>query len=233
MEKKYLVIAGIVILTLILVGIPVYNRYFRKQVYLVYPGAGWDTNSTISDKPSSLAQIQAIAQQYKAAVATDSQVASAAAAGAQWGIWGWAIAGTAYVPMFPYALGNASTLSSTLGCCGSASAAFSVDPCLAAKSQTCSSPGATCSPPTGLTYDETQNTATLNGSTMNCGPAGVIANVAYGDTQGSGTSYVYTTTDTTAMMGVLLYGVKPQEGSDAAVQPFNGNSYSQYGLFSL
>lgn len=230
MEKKYLVIFGIVILTLILVGIPVYNRYFRKQVYQVYPGAGWDMNSSVSDSPTSLAQIQAIAKKYNAEVATDTQLATAAAAGAQWPVWGWTMAGTAYVPMFPYAANNASTLASDLSCCSWPAGAFSVNPCLAAAAQTCSSPaGATCSPPSSISYDSTKGTATYNGGTMSCTSAGVIANVEFP----SGTSYVYTTTDTTAMMGVTLYGVKPQEGSDSTVQPFNATSYSQYGLFSL
>jgi hypothetical protein len=239
MKKIYMIAAFAALLVVILVSIPIYNRYFRKQVYLVSTPVGNDTtpcpltgcstgcpNST----PSNLPAMQQVATQYNAEIATGDQVGDAAAAGAQVNQWGWMSMGTAYIAGFPAPQGGivSQEMATALGCNDTA---LQVNPCL---SSLVPNGVSTCgSSPAGMTYTYDSNTSSINNAddptkSFNCYNGNLILDTVILQPTGSTQCYVYNPSN-----GVWVYGIKPAEGSDPNVVPFNGSQYSQFGLFSL
>lgn len=229
MNRYY--ITALLILISFLVAIPIYNSYFRPQVYLVAAQVGSDSSPTPTQSPSNLAALQAVATKYNATIATQSQVASAAAAGAQWLQWGWMNVNGFYLAAFPYSTGNVATsdMALALGC--PSQTAMLVNPCLNPQVGS-TSPACNQTPP-GRTYsyNSTTQVITCNGGSCDssqsfaCSDSGVIHDI---DILGTSQNYVVNPST-----GVLLYGIKPRENSDPAVIPFNASQYSQYSAFSL
>jgi|JI10StandDraft_1071094.scaffolds.fasta_scaffold669990_2 hypothetical protein len=219
----------VALLALILIAVPIYNRYFRPQVYLVNVEVGSDTTAAggPNQTPSNLANILAVAQQYNATVATGDQVGLAAGAGAQWNQWGWMVVGNgAYVAGFPVPQGGviSTDMATALGCNQSA---LSVNPCL---SSVVPNGVSTCgASPSNLTYAYDSSTAsvTAGSQSMSCFNANVIFDNERLLPLNPNTPqyYVYNPS-----YGVLLYGVKPGEGTDPNVVPFNSGQYSQFGI---
>jgi hypothetical protein len=243
------IVVGVLLALLFLVGLPLYNKYLRKQVYLVTAPIGSDSSSCASSScsvgcpnssPSVLSSMQTVAEQYSAEIATDDQLGAAAEAGANWTQWGWLQAGDAYVSAFPYPASgaNGSPMAQALGCSlsssSSSTAILQVNPCLSAVVPTAAAcPDAVGSPNMTLSYSPTSASVSCSGPacaegnpTMLCSQAGFVA-----DYSRLGTSQCYQYNPSTS--GVLLYGVKPAEGSDATVVPFNSAQYSQYSAYSL
>lgn len=214
-------------LALILIVVPIYNRYFRPQVYLVAVEVGSDTSGATgpNQTPSNLNNILQTAAKYNASVATGDQVGLAAGAGAQWNQWGWMLVGNgAYVAGFPVPQGGlvSPDMATALGC---DAAALSVNPCI---SSVVPNGVSTCgSSPPGLTYTYDSSTSSVTAppsQSMSCFNANVIFDAEI--LLPVPTNYVYNPSS-----GVLLYGVKPPEGSDPAVVPFNSSQYSQFGMW--
>ena len=237
---SWYIIAAVGALIIVLISIPIWNKYLRQQVYLVTASVGSDTNPCASSSPSNLSALQAVAQQFSAEIATNAQVQESAAAGAEVDQWGWAAqVGNDYMAVFPTQDAMASPVAAALGCGAqsSSNAALRLDPCLSSvvpKTATCANPGPASSPCTSYTWDATNLTVNCTGgaadTNMLCGGATVIYDVD----RFNSSSGCYLVNPST---GVWLYGVKPsQTDTDATdVQPFNTTTsqWSQYDLFSL
>jgi hypothetical protein len=136
--------------------------------------------------------------------------------------------GTAYIAGFPAPQGGivSQEMATALGC---NDAALQVNPCL---SSLVPNGVSTCgSSPAGLTYTYDESTSTMSAggnTTFNCFNGNLILDTVRLQDPTLPQCYVYNPNS-----GVWVYGVKPAEGSDANVLPFNGSQYSQFGLFSL
>lgn len=237
---SWYIIAAVGALIIVLISIPIWNRYLRKQVFLVTASVGSDTNPCASSNPSNLSALQTVATQFNAEIATSQQIKESAAAGAEVDQWGWAAEiGNDYMAVFPTQNAMSSPVAAVLGCGtqSSSNAALRLDPCLSTvvpNTAACANPGPASSPCTSYTWDATNLTVNCTGGSpgtnMLCGGATLIYDVD----RFNPSSGCYLVNPST---GVWLYGVKPsQTDTDATdVQPFNvpSSTWSQYDLFSL
>jgi hypothetical protein len=240
MALQWYFIAAIGALVIVLISIPIWNKYLRKQVFLVNASVGSDTNSAASSNPSNLSAMQAVAQQFNAEIATLTQLGEAAQAGAEVDSWGWiSQVGSVYMAGFPVQNPMASPVAAALGCGSpsSTNAALRLNPCLASvvpNTASCPNAGPGSSPCTAYAWDATNLTVSCTGgspgTTMSCNKPNFITAVDRFNSN-SGTYLVNPST------GVWLYGVKPSQTDSNAtdVQPFNvsASQWSQYGFFSL
>jgi hypothetical protein len=224
-------------------GIALWNRFFRKQVFLVLdPSIGSDTNQPDQPKqqPSNLADLQHVASNFKATIASLDQVMESAAAGAEQAQWGWLYTPQAYVAAMVTQNAHNTDLPSALQC-ASNTAALMVNPCMLSIANPTNPTYVPCAGDSavaamyGATYNALNDTvsSTVTGGAMACGAPTAILDYPALDLLAVG-NYKYNPPG-----GVWLYGVKPQQTSPSAagVQLFNTtkNQYSQFGssLFSL
>lgn len=237
--------AALVLLVVALACIASYNRFLRRQVFLVLDrsiGADLAQPPQPKPAPSNLAAIERVVAGFRSAsIATTAQVASAAAAQGEALNWGWAAfprpgattAPVVYIPVMQVQDARAQRTAAALGC-ASDPRALKVDPCLAAiakgplgtQQQTACAGDASFAQANALAYSSGAVASGKTGVAMACGNPAIL--IDYGALDVSDTNgYVYNS----PAAGVWVYGVKPPEGSDPRVQPFNAYN-SVYSAFS-
>lgn len=240
---------ALVLLAVALAAVASYNRYVRRQVFLVLDGSvGADRTLPPQPKfaPSNLAAMERVASQFRrGTIATTTQIAAAAAAQGEALHWGWAAfprpgSQTVYIGVMQVQDPRAQRTATALGC-ASDPRALQVDPCLSSLAKgplTSSQQQTPCAGDGGftgaqrLTFDGDHGAVAsgASGAVMYCGVPGVLFDYGALDT-GSSNGYVYNAPSA----GVWVYGVKPPEGSDPRVQPFNAynEQYSAFGPMEI